>query len=117
MSLVLDIPFSMNYRIIILLPHASLIQCTACFWALPRNSKVLMANDYLNQENLQTIQKRENSFKCPPNIGRIPHKIMSRFSGLKADQWKSWTMHFSLYCLKDILPQQDYNCWHKFVKA
>ena len=24
---------------------------------------------------------------------------------------------FFLHCLKDILPQQDYNCWHKFVKA
>ena len=79
--------------------------------------KVWMANNYLNQENLQTIQDKVNSFKCPPDIGRIPHKIVSRFSGLKADQWKSWTLHFSLFSLRDILPQRDYNCWHKFVQA
>ena len=38
-----------------------------------------------SQENLQTIQERVNSFKCPPDIGCIPHKIVSRFFGLKAD--------------------------------
>ena len=79
--------------------------------------KVWMANDYLSSEKLQIIQEKVNSFKCPPDIGRIPHKIASRFSGLKADQWKSWTLHFSLYAMKGLIPSPDYNCWCKFVEA
>ncbi len=79
--------------------------------------KVWMANDYLSSEKLQIIQEKVNSFKCPPDIGRIPHQIASRFSGLKADQWKSWTLHFSLYAMKGLIPSPDYSCWCKFVEA
>ncbi len=66
--------------------------------------KVWMANDYLSSEKLQNIQDKVNSFKCPPDVGRIPHKIASKFSGLKADQWKNWTLHFSLFTMKGMIP-------------
>lgn len=63
------------------------------------------------------IQEKVDSFRCPSDIGRIPYKIASKFSGLKADQWKNWTLYFSLFALKGILPHQDYDCWLTFVKT
>ena len=77
--------------------------------------KVWTLSNIVLPEHYTTIQNKVDSFKCPPDIGRIPYKIASKFSGLKADQWKSWSLHFSLYSLKGILPNEDYNCWHKFV--
>lgn len=63
------------------------------------------------------IQIKVDSFSTPEDIGPIPTKIASGFSGFKADQWRNWTIIFSLYCLKDILPHPHYNCWQLFVKA
>lgn len=48
--------------------------------------------------------------------GRIPYKIASNVSSLKADQWKNWKMYFSLYALKDVLPHRHYDLWVSFVK-
>ena len=63
-------------------------------------------------KNLET----SGAFCCPLDIGRIPYKLASNAAGLKADQWKNWTIYFSSYALKNILPHQDYNCWLIFVK-
>ena len=38
----------------------------------------------------------------PSDIGRIPHKILSGFASLTADQFKNWIMHFSVITLRDI---------------
>lgn len=54
---------------------------------------------------------------CPADLGRIPSKIESSFAGFTAEQWKKWTMFYSLFALKGILPWQHYNCWQLFVKA
>lgn len=79
--------------------------------------KVWMSNQILSSDQLQSIQKRVDKFNCPPDIGSIPYKLASSFSGLKSDQWKSWTMYFSLFALKGILPHRDYDCWLIFVKV
>ncbi len=64
--------------------------------------KVWISHDLISDQQFSLIQSRVNLMKCPPDIGRIPYKIISKFDGLKADQWKSWTLYFSLFCLKDI---------------
>ena len=53
------------------------------------------------------------------DIGQLPSKskILSGFSGLTAEEWKNWTMFFSLFSLKEVLPLEHYQCWHLFVKA
>ena len=71
----------------------------------------------LKEEDFEKIQERVNQMKVPKGIGRIPHKINSAFSSFTADQWKNWTMVYSLYCLKDLLPAQHYSCWVLFVEA
>ena len=70
----------------------------------------------LTDEHFHAIQTKVDDF-CTEDIGRIPTKISSGFSGFKAEQWRNWTLLFSLYSLKDILPHSHYNRWQLFVKA
>ena len=63
------------------------------------------------------IQSTVDNFCTPPDVGRIPYKIASGFCSFTADQWKNWTLIFSLVILKDILPNQHYQCWWIFVQA
>lgn len=72
---------------------------------------------FLTDKDFVQIQRRVDCFTTPNDLGRIPSKIASNFSGFTAEQWKNWTVFFSLYALKDILPARHYNCWHLFVKA
>jgi len=71
----------------------------------------------IKPEDFERIQESVDSMIVPHDVGRIPGKIKTGFSGFTADQWKNWTIHYSLIALKDILPQQDYLCWQKFVIA
>ena len=66
---------------------------------------------------MNQIQERVDSFVTPNDVGRIPSKISSSFSGFTAEQWRNWTLIYSLFCLKDVLPIQHYQCWVLFVKA
>lgn len=79
--------------------------------------KVWVSNNVLTEKEFAVIQNKVDSFKTPSDIGRIPYKINSKFAGLKADQWKNWTLYFSLFSLKGILPPRDYDCWLTFVKV
>ena len=79
--------------------------------------RVWLSNGLLSVQDFSNIQEKVDSFKTPPDIGCIPYKINSKFSGLKADQWKNWTLYFSLYSLKGVLPHRDYDCWLMFVKV
>ena len=58
-----------------------------------------------------------DQFVTPNDVGRIPGKIASGFSGFTAEQYRNWTLIFSLSALKDKLPHQHFSCWHYFVKA
>lgn len=71
----------------------------------------------LDSKCFEVVQQRVDSFIAPPDIGRIPSKIMSGFSGFIADQWKNWTLYFSLFALRDVLERPHYNCWNLFVKS
>ena len=67
--------------------------------------------------HLDGIQKFVNGMKVPCDIGRIPRKIESGFSGFKADQFKSWITLFSIPALFDILPAEHLECWRHYVLA
>ena len=51
------------------------------------------------------------------NIGRLPEKIASGFSGFTAEQWMVWTLVFSPYVLRNVLPPQHYELWCVFSLA
>ena len=72
---------------------------------------------FLGAAQFVQIQVKVDNMIVPYGIGRIPHKICSKFSGLTADQWRNWTNIYSLYALKGILPDEHYSCWALFVEA
>ncbi len=51
----------------------------------------------LSSEDLRKIKEKVDKIKTRPKIGRIPHKIISNFSSLTADQWENWIFVYSLY--------------------
>lgn len=65
---------------------------------------IWLARGIITHSQLQGIQARVNSVVVPPTIGRIPRKIASSFAEFTAEQWKNWTMVYSLFALCDILP-------------
>uniref|UniRef100_A0A1X7VG54 Uncharacterized protein n=1 Tax=Amphimedon queenslandica TaxID=400682 RepID=A0A1X7VG54_AMPQE len=71
----------------------------------------------LTTRDLEIIQNRVDSCVVPSFFGRIPRKIASKFCNFKADQWKSWTLVFSVYALYNILGSVHLECWRKFVHA
>ena len=71
----------------------------------------------LEAKDFDEIQKHVDNFQSPNDIGRLPYKISSGFSGFTAEQWKNWTCFFSLPALKGVLPFRHYRCWQLFVKA
>ena len=74
-------------------------------------------NGFLSDEHFQRIQELVDFITVPQDIGRIPGKILSSFSGFTADQWKNWTSVYSLFALKGILPKDHLQCWRFFVLA
>lgn len=58
--------------------------------------KILIDKRILRDSDLVAIQNRINKVSVPPDIGRIPHKIQYHFT---ADQYKNWTIHYSVICL------------------
>ena len=74
-------------------------------------------NGLISKKNLERIQQIVHSCKVPIGIGRIPNKIASNFAHLTADEWKNWTLLFSLIALQDILPNEHLQCWQKYVSA
>ena len=57
-----------------------------------------------------------DSFVVPPDVGRIPSKILTGFSSFTADQFKNWFILFSIP-LFGILTGEHMACWHDFVLA
>ncbi len=57
----------------------------------------------IDSRKLLAMQQAVDSFVTPSDVGRIPSKIASGFSGFTAEQWRNWTI---LSALKDVLPRE-----------
>ena len=71
----------------------------------------------LDNKDLGIIQQRVDNFRVPNHVGRLPRKISSGFSNMTADEWKNWTILYSLIALHDIIPPDHLKCWELFVSA
>lgn len=73
----------------------------------------------LTDAHFGSIQSLCWLFLCAKDIGRIPHKIASGFSGFKWDQWRSWTIIYWSWLVlhKPLLPPPHYEMWRKYVVA
>ena len=84
------------------------------------SAKCIMQCIWIEQKILtdcqfEIIQGRVDSITVPAGIGRIPLKIKSGFSAFTADQWKTWTLYFSVMVLFDMLNTADLESWRHFV--
>lgn len=71
----------------------------------------------LTKKDFDVIEQRISKILTPRDVGRIPLKIVSGFSGFTADQWRNWTNIFSPVALKGLLPNNHLACWLLFVRA
>ena len=52
--------------------------------------------ELLKEKQLVALQERVDSINPPPGIGRIPRKIGGAFCYFTADEWKNWTLLYSV---------------------
>ena len=78
--------------------------------------KLWIGRDILTLDDLSKIENRLRNTIVPAELGRIPVTINAG-TFLTADQWKHWTTYFSVYCLGDLLPKPQLECWRHFVLA
>ena len=68
----------------------------------------------LTKAQFECIQQEIDGMKVPANVGRIPYKIASNFSGFTADQWKNWICVYSTLCLKELFLLNTTNAGSSF---
>lgn len=113
-SILNELPYFDPPRMCIVDPmHNLLLGTSKRMMEIWKGLKIVDANNY------PIIESRLNSFVTPNDVGRLPSrsKVMSGFSGFTAEEWKNWTIFFSLFSLKGVIPLQHYQCWHLFVNA
>ena len=71
----------------------------------------------ISRKQLDEIQTIVAKCKIPCSAGRIPYKIASAFKSLSAEEWKNWTLLFSLIALKNVLPEDHLQYWQKYLFA
>lgn len=111
-TVLLQLPYFDPVRMAVIDPMHNLFLGTA-----RRMMKIWKEAKLVSDKELEEMQTMINKFEVPSNVGRIPHKIGSKFGGLTADQLRAWTTVFSVYLLNDILPKEDLECWRHFVLA
>lgn len=91
--------------------QSPLLQCylTPCNWSHAQSAPwhckandVHMDSDETHQcERPRPDAKQVNDMQVLHAIGQIPRKVASTFAGFTAEQWRSWTIVYSLFALKD----------------
>lgn len=110
-SVLLDLPYFDPVRMLLLDPMHNLFLGTA-----KRMVRNVWAEKYLDKPSLLKIEHRLREVVVPSGLGRLPVSVAAG-TFLTAEQWKNWTLYFSIYCLHDILPKSHLECWRHFVLA
>ena len=113
-SVLLQLPYFDPTHMLIIDPMHNLFLGTA-----KRMKTIWMDNQQplLTHAQIQTIQDRVNDMHVPSDIGRIPRKVETKFSGFTADQYKNWVILYSIPCLYGVLADEHIDCWRPFVLA
>ena len=77
----------------------------------------LWAENVFSKEQLKELTKKIEELNSATSIGRIPRKIGSNYGNYTAEEWKNWTLTFSMYALYGILPDNQLQVWERFVLA
>ena len=111
-SSLLDLPYFCPIEMMLIDPMHNLFLGTAKHFA----RGIWISRNILDTCALSKIEAKLRNFVVPVGLGRIPVSIsIGRF--LTADQWKNWTLYFSIFCLRDLLSNDELECWRHFVLA
>ena len=78
---------------------------------------IWVEHNIFSQDHFIRIQEFIDSMSVPSDIGRIPSKIASGFSGFTADQFKIWITIYPTPALFNILSSEHLECWRHYVLA
>ena len=71
----------------------------------------------IGKKEMKLLEKRIEEMDVPSDIGRLPKKISSNYGSYTAEQWKNWTVIYSMYALKGVIADKHLQCWQTFVLA
>lgn len=108
----LDLPYFDAPRMLVVDPMHNLFLGSAKHFM----KSIFIDNGILSDDDFVVIQQRIDSFLVPADIGRIPYKISTGFASFTADQWKNWTVYFSMIALRDMVSDEVLQ-WQHFVLA
>ena len=111
-SVLLDLPYFSPTRFLIIDPMHNLFLGTG-----KRILSLWTEFALVSKHHFDQIQIFVDKMIVPSDIGRIPTKISSGFSGFKADQFKVWITICSIPALYSILPNDHLECWRHYVLA
>jgi len=116
--------YGLRYSVIVELPyfnpirHAVVDPMHNLYLGLSKHAmQIWIDKGILSRREFAVIEERISSMVMPRDVGRMPTKVLSAFSGFTADQWRNWTTIYSPIALKNILPPNHLRCWLLFVRA
>lgn len=111
-SVLLDLPYFDPIKMLLIDPMHNLFLGTAKHFMFD----ILIGRNILRKEGLEKIKLRLSCAVVPAGLGRLLTSVnVGTF--LTAEQWKNWTIYFSIYCLHDLLSEEQLECWRHFVLA
>lgn len=111
-SVLLELNYFDPVRMTIIDPMHNLFLGTA-----KRMLSIWKDHKLLQSEHFEIIQNRIEGIFCPSDVGKLPQKMASSLGSFNAFQYKNWTILFSIYALKGVLPDDHLEYWRKFVLA
>ena len=79
--------------------------------------KLWIQNGILTDPILLQMQDFVNNVHVPPDIGRLPRKLETGFSGFTAAQFKNWVNLYSIPALFGKVSSAHLECWRHLVLA
>lgn len=111
-SVLLKLPYFDPIRMVCLDPMHNLFLGTA-----KHMMKLWIEEGIITEKDLSSLQQTVDNIHVPSDVGRIPRKIETKFSGFTADQFKNWVTLFSIPTLFDQIDPIHLECWRHFVLA
>ena len=79
--------------------------------------KLWEKEEIIGKKGMKLLEQRIQEMDVPTDIGRLPKKIASNYGSYTAEQWKNWTLIYSMYALKGVIGETHLQCWQTFVLA
>ena len=111
-TVLLELPYYASIEMCVIDPMHNLFLGTA-----KRVFSKWIENDIITKAGLEKIQRNIEEISSLSDIGRLPGNIKSNYGGFTAAQWKNFVLLFSMYALKEVLPEQHLHYWQSFVLA